>query len=401
MRYPFNIFRIILIATITLSVLSCEEREIPTPETEKSVLLYFAANNDISHYLLANIESLKKGYLPSNGNIIIYLDAPNAAPKLFRLAKNKATNTIEEVLIEQYAQDERATDPAVLTRTLLRLQERFPAKEYGLIMSSHATGWLPKGALSSSDLRSKSLFAPPMHISNDDLPITKTFGEYASDPGMDLTDLANAIPYRLSFILFDACFMGGIETAFALRNVTDYLIASPTEILAQGFPFDKIMQPIFSPKSDLKQVCNAFYNFYKDHPSENLQSATIALYHTESLDELANNLKTIYNTYRADLIHFSPNSIQHYANASLFYDLDEFIMQLTSPIEYASFKTAINKVVVHKQATNSFLSRVVSNAYVPIRHFGGISTYIPIDTQPLLRAAYRETEWNRAVRLIE
>jgi len=401
MRCSYNILRIALITAVLLSVFSCEERLIPIPETEKSVLLYFAANNDISDYLLANLEILKRGFLPSNGNIVVYLDAPNAAPKLFRLVKNKKTNTVEEELIEQYAQDERATNPAVLTRSLHRLRELFPAKEYGLIMSSHATGWLPRGAFSSSDLRSKSIFAAPVEMRQEDIPFTKTFGESSGDPGMELSSLAAAIPYRLSFILFDACFMGGIESTYALRNVTDYLIASPTEILGQGFPFDQIMQPIFLPKSDLKQVCNAFYNFYKEHPSESLQSATIALYHTESLDELANILRQIYHTHRTELEHFSPENVQHYANAPLFYDLDEFIKYLATSSEYATFKAALDKVVPYKRATNRFFSKVISIAYVPIHHYGGISTYIPISTQTFLRTAYKETEWNRAVLLIE
>jgi hypothetical protein len=317
------------------------------------------------------------------------------------LVKNKSTNTIEEQLIEQYEQDERATDPAVLTRSLHRLQELFPAREYGLIMSSHATGWLPKGMLYSSDLRLKSMFSLPMHIGEDNLPTTRTFGEYGSDPGMEITDLAAAIPYRLSFILFDACFMGSVETVFALRHVADYLIASPAEIMGPGFPFDQIMRPIFLPKSDLKQVCDAYYNFYDAHFAEDWRSATIALYHTESLEELAGTLRPIFNAHRVKIEDFSPENVQHYANTSLFYDLDEFVMQVATPSEYALFKLALEKVVPHKCATKTFFSKVTSAAYIPIHHFGGISTYIPVSSQPILCAAYRETEWNRAVHLIE
>lgn len=33
--------------------------------------------------------------------------------------------------------------------------------------------------------------------------------------------------------------MGGIEVAYELRNKTDYMIASPAEVISNGFPYEK------------------------------------------------------------------------------------------------------------------------------------------------------------------
>jgi len=235
----------------------------------------------------------------------------------------------------------------------------------------------------------------------EDLPTTKAFGQYGSDPGMEIHQLANAIPYPLSFILFDACFMGSIEVVYELRHVTDYLIASPAEVISTGFPYDKIMQPMFQSVPDLNAVCNAFYQYYNEHPNEYWRSATVGLYHTASLGELATVVKSIFSSYRSTLNQFSLDQVQHYANASIFYDLDNFILKLATPAEYALFKTSFDKVVLHKHATSRFFSMVISAAYIPVNYFGGISTYIPVSTQQALSSAYKETAWNRAVRLVE
>ena len=396
-------FRVILIAGVLLSFSACSEKLVLEPEMQRSVLIYIAGDNDLSSSFLANINTLKRGgFLPFNGNIIIYLDVPNANPRFFRLVRNRTTNAIEEELIEHYTkEDGRATDPAVLTRTLNRTRELFPAKEYGLILLSHASGWVPHGMLSSLYLRQSSLFAAPSYARLEDLPTTRAFGGYRSDRGMEIDELVAAIPYRLSFILFDTCVMGSIEVAYALRNVADYLIASPTEILSSGFPYDKIMQPMFLPRPDLKAVCNDFYNFYNEAPDGPWRSASIALYHTEPLEELAHVLRPIFSAHRTALNHFSTDNVQHYANAPIFYDLDHFILQLATPSEYALFKASLDKVVLHKRNTDYFFTLILSIASIPITHFGGISTYIPINAQSAIRAAYTETEWNRAVGMLE
>ena len=395
------ILRSLLIAGVLLSFSACSKETVLEAEMQRSVLIYMAANNDLSPDMINNINALKRGFLPSNGNILIYLDVPNANPKLFRLVRNISTNAIEEELIEQYAEDERSTNPAVLTRSLKRMRELFPAKSYGLILSSHATGWVPAGMLSSPFLNQQSLFSAPAQFKIEDLPTTRAFGAYGNDPGMELSKLAAAIPFTLSFILFDACFMGSIEVAYALRNVTDYIIASPTEVLSTGFPFDQIMQPLFQTEPDLMAVCNAFYHFYNDHPSgEAWQSATIALYATASIEVLATKLKSIFQTHRTDLNTFLPDEVQHYANAPIFYDLEEFILQL-APTEVTQFKAALDNVVQYKCATDSFFSLVTKAAYIPVHYYGGISTYIPVAAQSALRNAYKETAWNRAVGMVE
>lgn len=406
-----SIFKIFYVSVILASFPGCCEKPIPSPEIERSILIYMAANNTLSTYSFENIEMIKSGgFIPANGNLLIYHDAPGTPPRLIRMVR-KGDEVIEE-LIEVYSENEHATDLAVLTRTLIRMQERFPAKEYGLILWSHATGWVPPRTFSSPIPSLSGVFSLPLGYRIEDLPSVKTFGEDRRpgtseyDEGVDVHQLAAAIAAgaeHLSFILFDCCLMGGVESLYALRNVTDYVVASPAEILGAGFPYHLIIQPLFLPKADLEGVCNAFYNYYNDHPSSSHRSATIALYRTDAVLELAEVTRAVFDAHREEISQFSTTGIQRYANTNVYYDLDEFVLQLSKNQqgEYQLFKSTLDKVVIYKRNTDTFFSLVTSAAYIPIHHYGGISTYIPREVQTFLIEAYKETGWNQAVRLIE
>ena len=42
------------------------------------------------------------------------------------------------------------------------------------------------------------------------------------------------------FIMFDDCYMSSMEVAYDLKDVTDYIIASTSEVMAYGMPYEKV-----------------------------------------------------------------------------------------------------------------------------------------------------------------
>lgn len=387
-----------MVALLLFSAVSCCDKPEPDTQIQLSVLIYIAADNSLGKYRddYANIEQLKQGFLPSNGNIVVYHDAYDAPPRLFRLVKG-SDGAVDEELIEQYP-EENSADPQVLTRSLILLRDRFPANDYGLILWSHGTGWLPKGEYSKYYNAVNNYPSSGMvPLMASDQPRVKSFGEDGNDV-MEIEALAASIPYRLSFVIFDACLMGGIEVAYAMRHTADYIVASPTEIITDGFPYHHIMQPLFEQTPNLKAVCNAFYNYYNDK-SGSWKSATIALYHTEGLTSLAATVRSIFDAHRETLNAFVPHRdlIQCYDRLSpgIFFDLAHFISIIATPAEYSAFESELSKTVIHKRATPMFLT-------IPIDpdRYSGVAAYIP-NGLLTTRQAFRETEWNRAVRLME
>ena len=79
----------------------------------------------------------------------------------------------------------------------------------------------------------------------------RSFGQDGKNNFMEINDLASALSkYHFDFILFDACYMSCAEVAYAFRECADYIIGSPTEILANGFPYQSIMGDMFKKEAD-------------------------------------------------------------------------------------------------------------------------------------------------------
>ena len=119
-----------------------------------------------------------------------------------------------------------ATDPAVMEEVFTDMQKIAPSDSYGLILGSHATGWMKGNSVQS-----------------------KAFGD---DGGynIDIPDLANVLKKsfseKLDFVLFDACMMGNAEVGYELKDVTSHCIASVMETPVYGFPYDQILPYLYT-----------------------------------------------------------------------------------------------------------------------------------------------------------
>ena len=372
---------------IVIVLFSCKKDEVSHEQYNKVVLLYMAANNNLSPHALNNIQELKQGYVPSKDSkevLLVYLHSVNSSPRLFRLYSSD--NTIKEINIESY-DNHNSASADVLNKILNRVKSSFKSKEYGLILWSHATGWLPQGYYNGSQIK-YAFFEDPYSS------LVKSFGE---DRGveMEITELKKAISYKLSFIIFDCCYMGGIETIYELRDRAEYIMASPTEILATGFPYNRIMDDLFKSSSNLVGVGDSFFNYYNSMSGVN-RSATLALYNTSEMHELSTITRSIIENNRHKISTLEMSSIQQYFryNKRWFWDLEDFIHKIASDSEYILFKQSLSKVVTHKWNTDSFID-------IPILRFSGVSTYIPFSPNPFIDSFYKSLEWNRDVLLIK
>lgn len=367
---------------------SCIKNNTDDPEYRRVVVLYLAANNNLSSYASNNIVSLKEGYLPGEDSkdiVLIYSHLSGSNPKLLRLYKDDSGKVQEDVVANFDSQN--SATPQVLENLLNKVKIIFPAEEYGLILWSHASGWLPQGYYSSPT--GFNAYMPDPYAG-----IVKSFGE---DSGieMEITDLKDAIPYHLSFIIFDCCFMGGIETAYELKDKCDYIVASPTEILATGFPYDQVMKPLFESTADLNETCQIFYDYYNGMSGAN-KSATIAIYQTDKLQQVAAASKIIFNNNRSKIATLNMSQVQKYfrLDKHWFYDLSDLMESIAMPSEFTNFKSALDNAVIAKWSTDNFID-------IKINSFSGISTYIQNPTNSYLDNFYKGYQWNRDSEMIK
>lgn len=353
-----------------LILAGCEKEEVIIPkESLRTVLVYMAADNSLgsSNFDKQNISSMLKGATDESlngGNLIVYKDSPDTIPQLIQI-----TPAGERVLRE-YPEHQNSVSVATMQEIISEVIQEFPADSYGLILWSHGSNWFPSKMA------------------------TRAFGQDKTN-WMELSDLQQALPDNgFEFIIFDACYMAGVEVMYAMKNKADYMIAAPTEIMGSGFPYSDIIKPMFAKKTGYQEICDNFYSYYADSSTP---FATISLISTQGLDQLATATRNIMKTSfdKTDEIDF--NDLQRYFRPKYYgmYDFDDYISRIAPDDLYAQFQTAMNNAVLYKKNTDSFMLGYSGGYY--ITHYSGLSSFIIRESYGAVNQEYAKLDWYKAV----
>lgn len=258
-----------------------------------------------------------------------------------------------------------------------------PAEKYAMVIGSHGLAWVPKDGSSSQASRLRKLGIDPSQMwqRNPSAQITRHLGDNGTTVRYDVSEVAQAIAANnitLDYILFDACFMGNIESAYELRNVTKQIIASPCEVMGYGFPYNKIIPLMLQnggTSYDLEAICRTYVDHYRTEAST--PSACVALTHTAELEALAATVKRVNEA--AVKSDFSLRNVQYYEGQSVhsFYDLGDIIEQSCADSEaVAAFNAQFDKTVTSRHHTDQFYSAYGSGNkyYHDINKYSGITT---------------------------
>lgn len=145
-----------------------------------------------------------------------------------------------------------SVDTTFMTNVLKETRQLLNTDTYGLIMSSHGGGWVPSEIFDEYMLQTNSKRADS--ATNNSKRISRFFGQDGNS-FMETPQLAKAIEAsdKWDYLLFDACFMSSVEGLYDLRHSADYIIASPSEVLGAGFPYQKILPLLFTTDHSLEK----------------------------------------------------------------------------------------------------------------------------------------------------
>lgn len=364
----------------------------------RTVLVYLAGDNNLAD--LARIpELLRQGWKYTGSRCLVYYDGQNSTPVLLSLRGGCESYPISFIETVAEYPEENSASADVFSRVVRDVAAMYPADSYGLIFTSHASGWLPEGTLATPQRDTRS-------IGSDMSSGTLAQG----NTEMELADFADAIPDgHFDFIIFEACLMAGVEVAYELRNKTDYVLASSAELLAPGFiPVYSRMSPklfdtSISIESSLKEFASEYFD-YINTKSGVYRSTTLSIIRTEELDALA---ALVTETYpKADSIESSDISgLQHfdrpgsYGDASAlprYFDLGDYMQSISTRALYDRFEKLMDRIVVWKAATPMFMENY--NGFKIICH-SGLTIYIPQTELPFLNEAYRKTAWGKRLQM--
>lgn len=359
------------------------------PAVATQTLLLYMPGRSLASYFEQNIEGIRRAVdadTPGDGRIFVcWQPANQRTAELFELYYDPNSASCATREVKAYTEF-NAGDPESVHTLFAELADEAPALSYGLIIGCHGKAWVPasagtlaRGALQPSD-GAKEYWQPAPGA----YP-TRSFGDSGYE--MDITELADALaalPYRFDFLLFDDCFMANIETLYDLRASVDHVIASPCEIMADGFPYDRIIPQMFTDEGrshDLGAVCYEFWNLYQnDYASTiyRMQSGCITLAVMSEIDRLADVMRRINRTPAAE---YDPNTLQTYEGLSphLFYDMGQYVSVRCSDAalldEFAEcFDAAFPPE--SRLHTDGFYS-AYNNRMNPITHYSGITISEP------------------------
>lgn len=348
---------------LSFSLVSCLE-ETPDEQTQladRTVLFYLAGDNSLAEESNDKLAALTEAWNVEgeNNHLLVYHDGgESAAPRLLEIVHGEQGGGGQVRVLEEYEQENSAS-VEVFVRVLNSMVNLFPGSDYGLVVFSHGSGWLPEGTYANS----RSVVMDGIKE-------------------LDVKEFAKSIPNgRFRFVLFESCLMASVEVAYELMGKTDYILASSAEVLSPGFtPLYGQMLPLLFNKTPLLEKCaKLYFDYYSTQQGSN-RSATVSLIKTSELAPLKKLIASAEThvehwewVERKDIQAFDRKEIH------LFYDLAGYIANVGTEKEAAAVDSVLKKAVVYKEATKTFLGgREGTERGFDILTHCGLTIYIPV-----------------------
>ncbi|MFI3247990.1 MAG: clostripain-related cysteine peptidase [Rikenellaceae bacterium] len=335
--------RFLLYIFTLLAIASCSKNKIIDPiidpDTTKSVsdgtlenscnqttLIYFMGTN-LRSYFNTNISdaqtAIASGALGKGGRFLYLIPTSYYSATLYELIQNG--DECYKVEVKSYTFNSLLSSSVteVINDVKDHVDYSTGSMSLNMVVSGHGTGWVLQDHPSL-----KSIATTESIWDKAEGALQTRFLGCSSDGYMDIEDLLVGIEdsdTKLGFLLFDMCFMSNIEALYRLRECSEYIVASPCEVMGTGFPYTYVLPNFYTDNGynfDMVAVCEAYNNYYTYIAS--YKYGCVAMCVTSELDELVDAMKGL--TYEEEI---DTTELQSYEQLTdhVFYDFGDFINQ--------------------------------------------------------------------------
>lgn len=382
--------------------------DVPVTPVGQTVFMFFPWSNNLLSDFRRTVEDMQTVVAQrsmKDERIMVFMATSEREAVLFELKKQNGrcfTDTLQ-----RYS-DRPFTSRQWLTSLFSEVMTLAPASRYGMVVGCHGLAWVPVQGQRNAPKRLGSqekideednLYKEEridkegepndlMHFEVQGPVTTRFIGGTYPETQIETTDLADAMAdagLHTEYILFDACYMSSVEVAYELKDVTHYLIASPTEVLSYGFPYITMGKHLLGTPN-YKGIVDSFISFYSSY---NLPYGTVAVTDCTQIDALAAIAQQInaaateptnaasggkLNTARSG--KDVPNGVQIMDGYSptLFYDLGHLMsLKDAGTVLTAAFAEQLDKTVPYKGHTSQYFT-ALKDEPVDIKHYSGLNT---------------------------
>ena len=398
-RLSFIAIAMVMAMTSIFSSCSDKDEQDENGYTQQSILVFMPwSGNGLHQPLMANLDSMKAGIKAQKGL---------KKTRLFVAAASNSSNTeLYEVTykngncintsIQSYNSKDCATADGIAA-IINKVKERSNALNYAMIIGCHGTGWTGKNDWLDYPNKAKAYGMRDSKAKIGDYPLTRFFGSVSSgqeEYRIDITTLSEAIKQtntKMQYILFDNCYMANVETAYEMKDVTNFMVASTSEIMDVGMPYKAMWSSLASPTPDYNNMVNTYYNFYSSY---SFPYGSLAAIDCRQMDDLAKIMKEINASYSFDASLRDSVQVLDGFNTTIFYDLGSYVDNLCQDEALKTkFTKQLDKVVKYKKSTEKLYSYLYSYpTYIKVNTFSGLTTSAP-SVNPVAERGWRNTKW--------
>ncbi|MDE6235942.1 MAG: hypothetical protein K2M56_09355 [Muribaculaceae bacterium] len=414
-------------ATYTFSLLlslvaaSCHKDEpAPTPSlpktTETAILLYAVASNDLAPNFYDDLQEMEIGLEKVDLSKVDYYvysvtAALDGAPSLKMAVRNPQTGSVEFEEVKSYDRSTSSASPERISEVISDFSDLTDSSTKGLILWSHSSAWAPAPATKSRNF-APSASSTDFITTSDGYTLGKIQPTEMKWWGVDidydantrtycnLPDLASAIPDRyFNFIWFDCCYMSSIEVIYEMRNKAEMFVAYPTEVLAEGAPYNIVIPFIATSKPNLIAAADAMSDYYLTGN----KIFTMAVIDVSPIEEIADLAAKAIPGER-----LPAHKLQKYSRSGYyFYDFGQYTSSWGATLgedwDAEEFNRLMDRMIVYKNCGD----RLFSGATLNKTNYSGIScgyfSYNPDDPKADKEVDaddqkyYLELEWFKRV----
>ena len=400
--------------SLAMTFTSCSEEAFDTDSVNKQTILVFypwtgsQSYTGLLGYLQNNIDSICDGIIDrkglNNSRVLVFLSNKYNHSTLYDLQYNATTKSVDRVPLKEYEGTSYASAEGIAD-IMNEVKTKASALNYALIVGVHGCGWTyasdwsryPYYARPSVTRPSDNNFSGIQFGPDPNAPLTRFFGSVSlAENAMDISTLAEGIResgLKMQYILFDACYMSNIETAYELKDVTNYMIASGSEIMAAGLPYRSMWSYLNSPTPNYSGIVSTSVNFYKNNSSAPF--CNLAAIDCRQVEKLASVMKDINAEYQLSA-SVSLDSIQHLDGfrPNLFYDLETYVDSL-HPSGYLldQFKSQLKLTIKASDHTDEAYTCIYSSDSFKIKNYCGITISDPSQHSVAIKGREKTGWW--------
>ena len=405
-----RILYFLVLLVVVLSATSCTEEGIDTDSINKQTILVFmpwtgttSGNQGLYPYFKQNLDSIESSIVKAgqmNGRALVFLSSSADKSSLYEITL--VNKKIQHTPIKEYSGNLYTTAEGI-AQLLNDMKSNASALNYAMVLSSHGMGWTFK-----DDWTNYPYSAKPRRNAhgfnngaNKLVPYhpTRFYGSVddINNYGTDIESLETGIRnagLKMHFILFDDCYMANVETAYQLKDVTNFLIGSTSEVMAEGMPYQTMWTALASSTPTYATITDAFYKFYSNYLPP---CGTLSVIDCRQMDKLAEQMKLINSKFKFENNKLDSIQVLDGFSNSIFYDMKDYVDSLCTDKDLlndfnSAFKQAI-KSTVHTDSIYSAINPLEGGQFIKLKRYSGITISDPSINSVALKGKEKTAWW--------